>query len=401
MIVRNLERSIRKYVREYPVLAIVGPRQSGKTTLVKAIFPDYRYVTLESLDIRHYAEDDPRSFLAEFAPPVIFDEIQRVPGLLSYLQEIVDSLQQPGQFILTGSNQFLLMEQVTQSLAGRIITFHLFPFTLNELYRTRADVSLEQIFTVNDAPLPDDFPPDLFTLMFTGGYPPIHDRKLDARKWDENYIMTYVERDVRSLLNITNLRLFENFLTMCASRSGQLLNYASLANELGLSEPTIKSWLGLLETSGIVTLLRPYYRNYSKRIVKTPKLYFLDTGLLCYLLSIRNQQELQHHPLCGSIFETFVISEYYKRINHVGERPPLFFWRDQTGNEVDLLVDYGTTVLPIEIKLARTYSTSLRTGLEKFIAITQQSVTRGLVVYTGEHIVGRESPIGIIPWWRL
>ncbi len=241
----------------------------------------------------------------------------------------MDTLKQPAQYILTGSNQFLLMEQVTQSLAGRIITFMLYPFTTNELWQTGMDSSLEQFVTFQ-ANLEREKPfEDLASLLFTGFYPPIHDRKLEPRKWNEQYIMTYVERDGRNLVNIENLRLFEDFLLTCAAYSGQLLNYAAISNAIGVSEPTVKKWLSLLETSGIIFLLRPYYRNYSKRIVKSPKLYFLDTGLLCYLLALRQPKDVLHHPLYGSIFETFLISDLYKRAAHLGEKPPFYFWRVQ------------------------------------------------------------------------
>jgi predicted AAA+ superfamily ATPase len=260
---------------------------------------------------------------------------------------------------------------------------------------------LESIFSVKETLRKEDITHDLLPLIFTGFYPPIHDKKLDSRKWDENYILTYVERDVRSLINISNLRLYEDFLISCASLSGRLVNYASISNAIGISEPTVKKWISLLETSGIIFLLRPYYRNYSKRLVKTPKLYFIDTGLLCYLLSIRESKDLKHNPLYGSIFETFLISEFYKRVAHLGEKPPLFFWRDKTGNEIDLIVDLGSYTLPIEIKLSKTYSSSLKTSMKKFFGITQDSIHNGIVLYTGERIVGRGSDMMVVPWWML
>jgi predicted AAA+ superfamily ATPase len=324
MISRALEPVITRFSREYPVLAVVGPRQSGKTTLVRKLFPSHAYVSLENLDLRQQAEDDPRGFLDDHPAPVILDEAQRVPQLFSYLQERVDTDPEPAQYILTGSHQFLLMEKIAQSLAGRIATFKLFPFTFAELSGRDLDTSLEDLF--NPPRLARSAAPrDLAALIFSGFYPPIHARRLTARKWLENYLLTYVERDIRLLVNVSSLRTFENFLKLCAAHSGQLLNYAAIANAAGVSLPTVKKWVSLLETSGIVFLLPPHHQNFSKRVVKTPKLYFIDTGLLCLLLSIRQPGELAGHPLKGHIFETFIISEYYKRIAHLGEIPPLYF----------------------------------------------------------------------------
>jgi uncharacterized protein len=399
MIRRNLESLVRRFAREYPVLAVVGPRQSGKTTLARAVFPRHAYVSLESLDLRQQAQDDPRGFLDDHAPPVVLDEVQRAPHLSSYLQERVDIHPDPGQYVLTGSHQFLLMENISQSLAGRIASFKLFPFSFTELAGRRPDGSLQDIFFPEESALPEGQPPDHFAAIFTGFYPRIHDRNLSARKWLENYVATYVERDVRSLVNLADLRVFEDFLKICAAHSGRLLNYAAIANAAGVSLPTVKRWISLLETSGIVFLLAPHHRNYAKRVVKTPKLYFIDTGLLCFLLSIRHPGELKGHPLIGPIFETFVVSEYYKRIAHIGEVPPLYFWRDKTGNEVDLIVDLGTDLLPVEIKAARTYSTSFKEGLERWLKLPGNATTQGMIVYAGEQRIGRRAAIQTVPWW--
>lgn len=399
MIKRNLESIIRQFAGEYPVLAVVGPRQSGKTTLVRELFRQHAYVSLENLDLRQQAETDPRGFLEDFPPPVILDEVQRVPDLFSYLQELVDSNPDPGQYVLTGSHQFLLMESISQSLAGRIATFKLFPFSFTELEGRSPDLSLDSIFADCGANISTGKVPDYFELIFKGFYPRIHDRNLSARRWLENYVSTYVERDVRSLVNVENLRLFEDFLKICAAHSGQLLNYSSLSNAIGVSLPTVKRWISLLETSGILFLLPPHHRNFSKRVVKTPKLYFVDTGVLCFLLGIRSAEDLKGHPLIGHIFETFIIGEYYKRIAHTGEIPPLYFWRDKTGNEIDLIVDFGSSLLPVEIKAARTYSTSFKEGISRWLGLKGNTTDRGKIIYAGEQIIGRNAAIQILPWW--
>jgi predicted AAA+ superfamily ATPase len=399
MIKRNLESQIKKYAGQYPVLSIVGPRQSGKTTLARYMFPDYRYISLENLDSRGLAHDDPRGFLHDFPPPVIIDEIQRVPHLFSYLQEKVDLNPTPAQYILTGSQQFLLMESISQSLAGRVINFKLYPFTYNELGGRCEDNSLEEIFTIKkDAVCPSTGIED---ILFTGMYPRIHDKKLSPRKWLENYVMTYIERDIRQLVNVSNLRTFENFLKIIASQSGQLINFSSLSGLSGISLPTAKSWISLLETSGIIFILSPHHRSFSKRVVKTPKLFFTDTGLLCFLLSVRDSHDLKSHPLYGNIFETFVISEFYKRICHIAEIPPLYFWRDKTGNEIDLVVDFGNKLFPVEIKASRTYSASFKDNIVKWFALKGNTQTEGLILFNGEEVLGSQSNIPAAPWWQL
>lgn len=401
MIRRNLETSIRIYSSQYPVVAIVGPRQSGKTTLARYMFPDHKYLSMENLDIRHMAQDDPRGFLDDYGKNIILDEIQRVPSLFSYLQERVDLDDSPAGYVLTGSQQFILMEKITQSLAGRIITFQLYPFSFNELYGAKPDKNIDSIFTIKPGYIKAGKEIDIYTAIFTGMYPRIHDKKLDARKWIENYILTYIERDIRSLVNVANLKLFEDFLKICASMSGQLINYTSISNSIGVSQPTVKKWLSLLETSGILFLLPPHYKNFKKRIVKTPKLYFTDTGVLSFLLSIRSPDELINHPLWGNIFETFIISELYKRVHHTGEKPPFYFWRDKTGNEIDLIVDIGSKLLPIEIKASKTYSPELKTNIFSWLKLKNNTSEKGFVIYRGEEIIGKRSAVSVIPWWNL
>ena len=278
---RHLTSQILKYVKEYPILALVGPRQSGKTTLAQKLFPDHTYISLENIDLRQQAIEDPRGFFADHGNRLILDEVQRAPDLFSYLQELVDNDPTPGQYILTGSHQFLLFEGISQSLAGRIVTFKLFPFTYTELQGYDEETDIASVYRKqypNRKAISSD---DLYSLLLTGFYPRIFDRSLDFRKWVENYILTYIERDIRSLINIINIRTFEMFLKLCASLSGQQVNYATLSNHVGVSQPTIKQWIAILEASGIIFILPPYHKNFSKRIIKTPKLYFVDTGIMC------------------------------------------------------------------------------------------------------------------------
>ena len=398
MIPRTIEKQVRKYSREYPVISVVGPRQSGKTTLVRHLFADYQYLSMENLDLRHMAEDDPRGFLDDHGRHLILDEIQRVPSLFNYLQERVDMDDSPAGYILTGSQQFLLMEKITQSLAGRIINFHLYPFTVAELHGLTHDSDMESIFSIKPDQLQKTNSLDIHNMIFTGMFPRIHDKQLSAGKWIENYIDTYVERDIRSLVNVANLKIFESFLKICAAMSGSLVNYAAISNAVGISQPTAKKWISLLETSGIMFVLQPYYNNFKKRIIKSPKLYFSDTGLLCFLLSIHQPDQLKHHPLFGSIFETFIISEFYKRLYHIGKKPELYFWRDQTGNEIDLIADQSGTPFPIEIKSAKTHNTKMTGGIKKWPGFSADTTQKGIVLYRGQTIVGKNAAIPVVPW---
>lgn len=401
MIPRHIAPYILKYSKQYPIVALVGPRQSGKTTLAKALFPDYKYLSLENLDLRQYASTDPRGFLNDQGPFVILDEVQRVPELFPYLQEIVDNRQDPAQYILTGSSQFLLIEKITQSLAGRIVTFKLYPLTYTELFHYPADSNFEEIFRIRHQNRQHVSQEQLYNLLWTGFYPRIHDKHLDSYKWYENYLLTYAERDIRSLLNVRNLRTFENFLRLCSSQSGQLINYTNLSNSLGVSVPTVKEWISILETSGLIFILPPYFENFSKRIVKTPKIYFVDTGLLCHLLSIRNIEHLKTHPLLGSIFESFIVSECFKRFHNLGENPPLYFWRDQSGNEIDLLIYNGQKSFPVEIKLSQSFHPDFKKTIERWLELDENPARQGMVIYCGEHAAQTSAPISISPWYVL
>lgn len=398
---RHIKRQILKYIKEYPVLALVGPRQSGKTTLVKSLFPKYTYISLENINARRAALEDPQGFLSAHGSYLILDEIQNVPEIFSCLQEIVDQNQTPGQFILTGSSQFLLVEKITQSLAGRIVTFKLFPFSYSEIYQYKEDMDASSIFRkfyLNRSNVTQN---QLYRFLIKGCYPRIYDKKIDSHKWYENYVFTYVERDIRMLLNIRNLRIFEHFLILCASRSGQLIDYSDFSNTLGIAVSTVKEWISILETSGIIFILSPFYKNYSKRIIKTPKLYFIDTGLLCYLLSIRTVDHLKTHPLLGWIFETFIISECYKRFSNLGISPRLYFWKDHAKNEIDLLIYDGQKAFPIEIKLSQSYHSDYRKIINKWFDFDDNPANKGFVIYCGKELIQGKSEIPCVPWYML
>jgi len=336
MIPRSLGEKINALVKVFPVISLTGPRQSGKTTLVRALFPEYAYTNLENIDEREAAEEDPVRFLLMHARTgLIIDEAQKVPDLFSYLQGIVDESGQMGKFILTGSQNFLLLEKITQSLAGRAAVCHLMPFGLPEL----DGVGL----------LPDN----LDRCMFYGGYPVLYDRKVDPTDYFPSYVQTYIDRDVRSIKNVGDLSTFRRFVKLCAGRVGQLLNLSSLGNELGINYKTVRSWISILEASFIIFLLTPHHKNFNKRLVKQPKLYFYDTGLLCSLLDIRSEKQLASHYLRGSIFESLVVSEYIKLRYHHGFQSNAFFWRNSTGHEIDLLIEDGEHVKAVEIKSAK------------------------------------------------
>ncbi len=380
MIRRHLEAKILALARQFPVVSITGPRQSGKTTLARMTFPDHAYANLEEPDVREFAATDPRGFLRRFRGGVILDEIQRVPQLLSYLQGVVDADETPGRFILTGSHQFHLMAGVSQTLAGRTAVVHLLPLSLAELMGVGpvTPLALDSLPAGREAP-----PWPLETILFKGMYPRIHARGVDARDWLSAYYRTYVERDVRELRQIGDLDAFQRFVRLCAGRTGQVLNLSSLAADCGISHTTARQWLSVLQAGFIVHLLPPHHANFSKRLIKSPKLYFLDTGLLCYLLLIRSPEEVLHHALRGPIFETFVLSELYKGFANLGEAPPLYFWRDQTGHEVDIVIDAGMRLVPVEIKSAETLSQDLFRGLRYYLSLSGSAARTGVLVYGG------------------
>lgn len=379
-LIRNIYFAMQKMAGKYPILALTGPRQSGKTTMLKTMFSDYRYVNLENPDIRQYAENDPNGFLKEFDKYVIFDEVQRVPALFSYLQAIVDDSGTMGQFILSGSQNFHLMQNITQSLAGRVAIFKLFPFDNTEL---------KSGGWFNE----DDY---LFNLT-KGFYPAIYDRDIPSKTFYSNYVQTYIQRDVTELVNIRDLRSFQNFLGLCAARSGQLLNLNALANECGISQPTAKSWLSALENSYILFQLYPYHNNFSKRIVKTPKLYFYDSGLLCYLLKINNKEQLQTHSLKGNLFENMMISEYVKQMYHQNNLKDLWFWRDSAGHEVDFMIEDDNGFQIVEFKASMTVLSDMFKGLDYFEKLSGWDNLSKSLVYAGNKAQNR-TKAKVIPW---
>jgi len=376
---RDAEARLQHFASGYPVVVITGPRQSGKSTLVRHAFPEHRYVSLEDLDQREFAESDPRGFLNQFTEGAILDEVQRCPALFSYLQTRVDELNRPGEFILTGSQQFDLLSGITQSLAGRAALLTLLPMTYGELQRVgKIGGKLDEI-------------------LFDGAFPPIFDRGLEPHPWYGNYVRTYLERDVRQLIKVQDLGTFQRFLKLCAGRTGQLLNLSSLANDCGITHNTAKAWISVLEASYIVHLLPPHHQNFNKRLVKTPKLYFLDTGLATWLFGIQNIDQLTTHVQRGALFETWVISELLKARYNAGEASNLYFWRDRSGHEVDLLVDHGTHLSPLEIKSGQTINRDYFKGLEFWRKLAGESAGQAWLVYGGDTPQTR-SNVTIRPW---
>jgi len=349
----------------YPVIAITGPRQSGKSTLAKMLFSHKPYLSLEDLDHRAFAASDPRGFLAQFPEGVILDEVQHAPHLFSYIQSIVDATPDKlGQYILTGSQQFGMLANIAQSLAGRVGAIQLLPFTLKELHAAQVA------------------PDTIEKLLLTGFYPPIYHRKVPPTSWYSDYVATYIERDVRQLINVHNLGGFHRFLQMCAARTGQLLNLSSLANDCGITHNTAKSWISVLEASYILFLLHPHHQNFNKRLIKTPKLYFYDTGLACLLLGIQKSEQLRVHPIRGALFETWVLSELIKKRFNQGLLSNLYFWRDSQGHEIDVLLDQGDALIPIEIKSGQTITTDYFKSLDYWKTLSG-TPGPGWLIYAG------------------
>jgi hypothetical protein len=398
MIKRKISDKLTEAAKKYPVLAITGPRQSGKTTLARYVFKDYQYVSLEDPDNAKMAKEDPRGFLNQHQGQLIIDEVQRVPQLFSYIQTIVDMEERPGRFILTGSHNFLLMESVTQSLAGRCAIFHLLPFSRAELMGAQSlDIErIENSQLLNAGKLESD----LYEMLFAGFYPRIHDRHLEPQDWLQDYIYSYIERDVRLISNIGDVEVFQRFMGFCAARSGQILNVASLASDCGIASATAKKWLSILECSFIVKLLRPYYKNFNKRLIKSPKLYFTDTGLLCHLLKIHSGDQLRKSNFKGQVFETWVISEFIKNFYNRHREPDIFFWRDSNANEVDLLVDMGDKMLPVGVKSSQTFNNNLIKELVFWRELTGEPEHRGLLIYGGDKRIEFKG-LTILPWYML
>lgn len=369
---RAVAPTILRFANSFPVVAISGPRQSGKTTLARAQFPQKPYVSLENPDEREFATSDPRRFLGRFPEGAIIDEVQRCPELFSWLQELVDQKNILGHFVLTGSSQFDLIAGISQSLAGRVGRVKLLPLSLAELKNANC------------------LPSSLDQLLLNGSYPAVYSRAMNPADWYANYVATYLERDVRQLLTVRDLSLFQRFIRLCAARSGQLLNLTALGSDCGITNVTARHWLSVLEASYLVIRLQPYHRNYGKRLVKTPKLYFLDSGLAAWLLGIRDAATLSLHPLRGALFETWVVAEYVKNALNQGETPNLSFWRDNLGHEVDLLQEKSLKLWPVEIKSGATIATDWRKPLEKFTALAGSDTAEPNIIYGGDTSYERE-----------
>ena len=365
MIDRDIHRELKASAAEYPVVTILGPRQAGKTTLARMSFPDKPWVSLEDPDIRLAAEADPRGFLGQWRDGAILDEVQRTPDLLSYLQGIVDREGGRGRFILTGSHQPALHQAISQSLAGRTAMLTLWPFSWHEIRHY--------------GPLPT-----AFELIPRGFYPRVHEDRLDPARYYANYLQTYVERDVRSLIQVRDLTVFQKFLVLLAGRTGQLINLASLSNDVGVSTTTLRNWLSVLKAGFIVFELPPFFENIGKRVIKSPKLYFADVGLTSYLLGIHTPEQLARDPLRGNLYENLVVAEVMKALHNSGRRPELYFYRDSHGNEVDLLIRMEGHLTPIEIKSSATFTTDFIKGLQGFSALGVAGARPGVVLYNGE-----------------
>lgn len=378
MIKRRISPFIKKAAKSNPLIGILGPRQSGKTTLAQTLFSDYNYVNLELPENRRFAESDPQGFLSQYTNHTIIDEVQRVPNLFPYLQVKTDQDKIPGQYILTGSQHFLMLGNISQTLAGRIALFNLYPLSYEEIKSSKKSIK------------------NVYGQIWKGGYPRLYDKKIEIKQWLDSYVQTYLERDISLISHIENLRVFENFIHLAAGRSGQLLNLSSLAGDVGVSHNTIRSWISLLETSGIIFLLKPHHTNLNKRIIKTPKLYFVDTGLLCYLIGVNSADQLSTHPLFGNIFETFIVSEYLKNINNSQDYSRLYFWRNRDGLEADLFIEANQNINLVEIKSAQTVPESPFSHLVSIRDIIHKP-GQNFLIYGGDQKQIR-SEGSILPW---
>ena len=382
MVTRELIADIQKMAKKMPVISITGPRQSGKTILSQSAFPEYPYLNLERPEIRELAMRDPRALLEEHSDGVIVDEAQYAPKLFSYVQVQTDADRKPGRFILTGSQNFLLMEKISQSLAGRTAIYHLLPFSISELQSAGL------------------LAPDYESQILKGFYPRIYNAGLEPARFHSWYQQTYLDRDARQLQNIKDLRTFQMFIRLCAGRIGQTLNYATLSNDAGIDVKTVKQWLSVLETSFIIFLLQPYHRNYRKRLVKSPKLYFHDTGLACYLLGIETREQLVTHHHKGFLFENFVIAELRKRAFNKGATPEVAYWRDNTGHEIDCILERAGKPIAIETKAGKTFNSDMLSGLTWFGDIAEIPESQRFLVYGGEETFPLKEGTAL-PWHGL
>jgi len=387
---RLIEKTLKEAIRSFPAVFIGGPRRSGKTTLSKSFLKGYNYVLLDELDVRTLAIEDPRGFLEKYPPPVIIDEIQNAPGLLSYIKASIEHNKDPGQWVLTGSQQWALMKGISETLAGRIAILHLFPFSLEELQKTaRLNLSEASGF-INDLVHAKTLPEKIVPLgrwILDGGYPEVAlNRRMSRKLWFSSYLQTYVDRDVRGYIKQSNLHDFERFVKLLASRTAQELNCSTLSRDIGVSVPTIKSWLTLLEASGLIFFLMPYHRNFGKRLIKAPKCYFIDTGLVSYLVGLQDEAHALDGPMGGALFETACVSQFYKRFSAFADPCSLYYYRSTDGLEVDLLIETGKAIYPIEMKLSSTIDYGRVSPLMKWLEISSSKDTRGLVISTSKQL---------------
>lgn len=376
MIRRDIEERLKMMATKMPIISITGPRQSGKTTLAKKCFPSYSYVNLENPDTLADAQSDPRLFLSRHTNGLIIDEVQLFPELFSYIQTISDENNRVGEFILTGSQNFLLSPQISQSLAGRVFVTHLLPFSCSEL---------RQFYPLENPSI----------QIYQGFYPRVYGNEIPPELFYPSYIQTYTERDVRQIINVTNLAIFQKFMRIVAGRVGQMLNYSSIAVEVGVEQKTIKSWISLLQASFVVFLLHPHYQNFTKRLTKTPKLYFYDTGLVCSLLGINRQQDVDIHWAKGALFENLVIADIIKNFYNRVEQAPLFYWRDNTGNEIDCIIDRGSELKAVEIKSSKTINPDFFKGLNYYKNLN--AMIHPYLIYGGDMSFKRREA-AIISW---
>lgn len=395
MFLRTTSGELARAAQRMPVVTVTGPRQSGKTTLVQSVFPERGYVTLERPDERARALSDPIGFLARFPQGVILDEAQRAPDLLSYVQAEVDRDGRPGRFIVTGSQNLLLMEGVSQTLAGRAAILHLLPLSIAELFG-REPFDPRRLDEVPAPVTPPASSP--WATIWAGFYPRIHNKALEPDRWLADYRRTYVERDLRDVLKVLDLDAFDRFLRLAAARTGQELNLSDLGADAGVSQPTAQQWLTALRIGFLVTLVQPHHANFRKRLRKRPKLYFLDTGLACHLLGIQSPEMLERHPLRGAIFETFVAAELVKAFEHAGREAPLYHWRAASGHEIDLLLDLGDRLLPIEVKSGQTVVPDLLRHLEWWTALRGNPNARGVLVSGGTEAYDLRG-MAVRPWF--
>jgi predicted AAA+ superfamily ATPase len=383
MIDRDLAPTLRSAARQAPAVTLTGPRQSGKSTLCRMVFPKHAYANLEAPDVRAFAASDPRGFLGQFSDGAVLDEIQRVPELTSYLQDVIDEHPKHGRWVLTGSQSLTMMESVSQSLAGRTTVLHLMPLARSEARRFKRH------------------PKSIDEALFTGGYPRILDQRLAPSDWLGSYVRTYVDRDVRLISNVGDLAVFQRFVQLCASRTGQLLNLSSLALDAGIAQPTAKAWLSILEATFILFRLQPYFANIGKRLVKTPKLHFYDTGLVCWLLGIREPEQLRLHPLRGAIFESWVVSEILKHRFNRGEHAGLYFYRDRHGLEADLVVEDGQKLTVVEAKASQTPTTEVVNAGQRVTEVVADAARAKRIVVFGGDAGQKRSDSELLYWNEL